>query len=72
MANGNSRAADRQEVIGSMVTFLLLLLVAVILGIIGAAADGLGYLLAIGVVLFVADVAFFAVVGSRRVRRPLR
>jgi hypothetical protein len=57
-----------------MVTsFLLLLLVAVILGIIGAAADGLGYLLAIGVVVFVADVAFFAVVGSRRARRrPVR
>lgn len=52
-----------------MVTFLLLLLVAVILGIIGAAADGLGHLLAIAVVLFVADVAFFAVLGSRRVRR---
>ncbi|MFJ8634821.1 hypothetical protein [Streptomyces sp. NPDC093568] len=53
-----------------MVTFLLLLLVAVVLGIIGAAADGLGYLLAIGVVLFLADVAFFALVVSRRVRRP--
>ncbi|MGW0708299.1 hypothetical protein ACWD4G_20470 [Streptomyces sp. NPDC002643] len=52
-----------------MVTFLLLLLVAVVLGIIGAAADGMGYLLAIGVVLFLADVAFVAVVGSRRVRR---
>ncbi|MFI6009613.1 hypothetical protein ACIBAG_12430 [Streptomyces sp. NPDC051243] len=56
-----------------MVTFLLLLLVAVVLGIIGAAADGLGYLLAIGVVLFLADVAFVAVVGARRVRRrPVR
>jgi hypothetical protein len=56
-----------------MVAFLLLLLVAVALGIIGAAADGLGYLLAIGVVLFIADVAFIAMVGSRRVRRrPVR
>lgn len=54
-------------------TFLLLLLVAVALGIIGAAADGLGYLLAIGVVLLVADVAFVAVAGFRRVRRrPVR
>lgn len=56
-----------------MATFLLLLLVAVALGIIGAAADGLGYLLAIGVVLFVADVVFFTMVGFRHLRRrPLR
>ncbi|MBC9730079.1 hypothetical protein [Streptomyces sp. TRM68367] len=56
-----------------LVTFLLLLLVAVALGIVGAAADGLGWLLAVGVVLFVADVAFVAVVGFRRVRRrPVR
>lgn len=55
-----------------MAAFLLIILVAVALGIIGAAADGLGYLLAIGVVLFVADVAFIAVLGSRRGRRPIR
>lgn len=56
-----------------MVLFLLLVLVAVVLGIIGAAADGLGYLLAIGIVLFVADVAFFSVRGVRRARRrPIR
>ncbi|WP_210585489.1 hypothetical protein [Streptomyces sp. GESEQ-35] len=56
-----------------MVLFLLLVLVAVVLGIIGAAADGLGYLLAIGIVLFVADVAFIAVRGFRRTgRRPIR
>ena len=55
-----------------MVLFLLLVLVAVVLGIIGAAAEGLGYLLAIGVVVLVADVAFAAVRLSRRSRRPLR
>ncbi|MGI5376904.1 hypothetical protein ACQEV2_22170 [Streptomyces sp. CA-251387] len=55
-----------------LVTFLLLLLVAVVLGIIGAAADGLGYLLAFGVVLFVADVAFAAVASRRVPRRPVR
>ncbi|WP_210579942.1 hypothetical protein [Streptomyces sp. GESEQ-4] len=56
-----------------MVLFLLLVLVAVALGIIGAAADGLGYLLAIGIVLFVADVAFFSVRAFRRARRrPIR
>ncbi|WP_405877901.1 MULTISPECIES: hypothetical protein [unclassified Streptomyces] len=52
-----------------MVTFLLIVLVAVALGIIGAVADGLGYLLAIGVLLFVADVAFVSVLGTRRLRR---
>jgi hypothetical protein len=56
-----------------MVTFLLILLAAVALGIIGAAADGLGYLLTIGIVLFAADLAFVAVLGSRRARRrPIR
>ncbi|WP_167364487.1 hypothetical protein [Streptomyces regalis] len=56
-----------------MVTFLLLLLVAIVLGVIGAVADDLGYLLALGVLLFVADVTFFAVLTSRRVRRrPMR
>ena len=61
------------EVVRLLVTFLLLLLVAVVLGVIGAAAGGLGYLLAIGVVLFVADVAFFGSAGFRRARRrPVR
>lgn len=56
-----------------MVLFLQLVLVAVVLGIIGVAADGLGYLLAIGIVVLVADVAFIAVRGSRRIgRRPIR
>ncbi|MFF0161582.1 hypothetical protein ACFYRY_29175 [Streptomyces sp. NPDC005263] len=56
-----------------MVAFLLLVLVAVALGIIGAAADGLGYLLAIGIVVFIAAVVFITVRGTRRVRRrPVR
>jgi hypothetical protein len=56
-----------------MVLFLLLVLVAVVLGIIGVAAEGLGYLLIIGIVLLVADVAFIAVQCSRRAgRRPIR
>jgi len=53
--------------------FLLLVLVAVILGIIGATASGLGYLLIIGIVVFVADVSVGTVRLSRRARRrPLR
>jgi hypothetical protein len=56
-----------------MAVFLLLVLVAVVLGIIAVAAEGLGYLLVIGIVLLVADVAFFAVRVSRRARRrPVR
>ncbi|NGO42023.1 hypothetical protein [Streptomyces ureilyticus] len=56
-----------------MVLFLLLVLVAVVLGIIGSAADGLGYLLVIGIVLFAVAVAVVAVRGFRRAgRRPVR
>jgi hypothetical protein len=56
-----------------MVLFLLLVLVAVILGIIGAAASGLGYLLAIGIAVLVLDVVIAGVRLSRRAkRRPLR
>ncbi|GGP31977.1 MULTISPECIES: hypothetical protein [Streptomyces] len=56
-----------------MALFLFLILVAVVLGLIGAVADGLGYLLAIGVIVLVADIAFFTLRWSRRGRRrPLR
>ncbi|MEW1828289.1 hypothetical protein [Streptomyces sp. NPDC088196] len=58
--------------VGVVVLFLLLALVAVVLGIIGVAAEGLGYLLAIGIVVLVADLALAAVRLSRRNRRPLR
>jgi hypothetical protein len=47
-----------------MSLFLLLVLVAVVLGLIGAVAHGLGWLLAIGVVVFVAALAY----GLRRLR----
>ena len=52
-----------------MATFLFLLLVAIVLGLIGAVAEGLFYLLIIGIVIVVADIAFFAVRSSRRSRR---
>ncbi|MEU9960656.1 hypothetical protein [Streptomyces sp. NPDC050982] len=56
-----------------MVFFLLVVLAAVVLGIIGVAADGLGYLLVIGIMLLAADVIIAAVVWSRRARRrPVR
>ncbi|MBO8203226.1 hypothetical protein JW613_33840 [Streptomyces smyrnaeus] len=56
-----------------MVLFLLLVLVAVTLGIIGAVAEGLGYLLFVGIAVLVAALAFIAVRWSRRSdRRPIR
>ncbi|MET9908428.1 hypothetical protein ABZZ74_16685 [Streptomyces sp. NPDC006476] len=48
-----------------MSLFLLLILVALVLGIIGFAAHGLFYLLIIGVVLLLADLAY----GAMRFRR---
>jgi hypothetical protein len=51
-----------------MALFLLLLLVAVALGIVGAVAKGLLYLLVIGVVVFVAAL----VLGGVRLRRSGR
>ncbi|MBB1246343.1 hypothetical protein GL263_22700 [Streptomyces durbertensis] len=56
-----------------MVLFLLLVLVAVVLGFVGVIAEGLGYLLIIGIAVFVAALAFIAVRWSRRSgRRPVR
>jgi len=52
--------------------FMFLLLVAVVLGLIGAVAEGLFSLLVIGILLLVADVAFIAVRTRRANRRPLR
>lgn len=54
-----------------MVLFLLVVIVAIVLGLIGAVVHGLLYLLVIGIVLLVADVAFVGVRASRR-RRALR
>ncbi|MEU1268838.1 hypothetical protein [Streptomyces sp. NPDC005799] len=48
-----------------MSLFLLLILVALVLGIIGFAAHGLFYLLIIGAVLLLADLAY----GAMRFRR---
>ncbi|MGW0734794.1 hypothetical protein [Streptomyces sp. NPDC002851] len=56
-----------------MALFLFLVLVAVVLGIVGVVAEGLFYLLIIGIVLFVAALAFIGVRWSRRTgRRPSR
>lgn len=56
-----------------MVLFLLLIIVAVALGIIGTVTEGLGYLLFIGIVLLAADLLFatMRLSGGTR-RRPPR
>ena len=51
--------------------FLLLIIAAIVLGLIGAVAKGLFYLLIIGVVVLVADLVFFGARWSRRSRRHL-
>jgi hypothetical protein len=56
-----------------MALFLLLVLVAVALGIIGVVATGLFYLLIIGIVVLVVSLTFKAVRWSHRsARRPTR
>ncbi|GAA4987875.1 hypothetical protein GCM10023205_68450 [Yinghuangia aomiensis] len=55
-----------------MALVLALLLVAVILGIIGAVAHGLGYLLVIGIAVAVLALVYLAVRWRRSGRRPTR
>ncbi|GAA2646874.1 hypothetical protein [Streptomyces vastus] len=56
-----------------MALLLLLVLVAVVLGLIGAVAEGLGYLLIIGIVVLVAALSLTAVRWSQRSHhRPIR
>ncbi|MEU7035609.1 hypothetical protein ABZ958_18240 [Streptomyces sp. NPDC046237] len=56
-----------------MSLFLALIIVAIVLGIIGAVADGLLFLLFIGIVLLVADLLYFALrTRSSSRHRPLR
>ena len=55
-----------------MILFLILIIVAVALGIIGVVAHGLLYLLIIGIVLFVADLAYHGWRLRRSGRRPQR
>jgi hypothetical protein len=54
-----------------IVVFLLLVIAALVLGILGVLVHGLFYLLIIGVIIFIADVALLALRSTRR-RRPLR
>lgn len=56
----------------AMMYFLLLVLIAVILGIVGWVVQGLIYLFAIGVALFVLSVFFFGLRLGRRGARVSR
>jgi hypothetical protein len=51
-----------------MVLFLLLVILAMVLGLIGAVVHGLLFLLIIGILIFIADLVYLA----RRWRRPGR
>ena len=55
-----------------MALFLLLIIVAIALGIVGAVAHGLLYLLVIGVVVLIADLIFAGLRLRRSGRRPGR
>ena len=55
-----------------MALFLLLIIVAIALGIVGAVAKGLLYLLIIGVVVLIADLVLIGVRFRRSGRRPGR
>jgi hypothetical protein len=55
-----------------MALFLLLIIIAIALGIVGAVVKGLVYLLIIGVVILLADLVLVAVRFRRGGRRPGR
>ncbi|MFG2330988.1 hypothetical protein ACGFMM_15310 [Streptomyces sp. NPDC048604] len=56
-----------------MTLFLALIIVAIVLGLIGAVADGLLFLLFIGIAVFVADLVYMALRTRHSVRhRPAR
>jgi hypothetical protein len=55
-----------------MVLFLLLVIIAIALGILGAVLKGLFYLIIIGVVVFLADLVFLGARLSRKRRPPAR
>jgi hypothetical protein len=55
----------------TMSLFLVLIIVALVLGLIGAVAGGLGYLIVIAAVVFAADLVY-GFLRLRRRQRPLR
>jgi uncharacterized membrane protein len=74
----SSPAADRlhriEEVPYAMTLFLLLVIAAIVLGLIGVVAEGLFYLLVIGIVVFVVALVYLGmhIKRSGRHQRTLR
>lgn len=72
-ASDSSHAAERRtDREYAVVLFLALVIVAIVLGLVGAVAHGLAFLLVIGIVLFAADLAYLALRWRRSGRRPVR
>jgi hypothetical protein len=55
-----------------MAFFLLLIIAAIVLGIVGVVVHGLFYLLIIGIVVLIIDLVYAAVRFRRAGRRPTR
>jgi hypothetical protein len=55
-----------------MVLFLLLVIVAIALGIVGVVVKGLFYLLIIGIIVVLVDLVLVGLRAGRRRRRPPR
>ncbi|MFC0601794.1 hypothetical protein [Streptomyces palmae] len=55
-----------------MTLFLLLILIAIVLGLIGVVAASLGYLLVIGVIVFLAAFVYLGLRVRHNARRPPR
>jgi hypothetical protein len=73
VANGVSRVSDAEKIGGrKMALFLLLIIVAIALGIVGAVVNGLIWILIIGVVVLLADLVLLGVRLRRSGRRPGR
>ncbi|RPF43644.1 hypothetical protein EDD96_0145 [Streptomyces sp. Ag109_G2-6] len=74
-ASGSSPAAEPSLARGGVhvvKAFLILVIVAMVLGIIGAVAEGMLYLLVIGILVFVAALVYLGMHGRRSGRRHLR
>ena len=70
--NGNWPAADQYDLAEHqmLALFLLLVIVAIVLGIVGVVAKGLLYLLIIGIVVFLGALLLGALRIRRRPGRP--
>lgn len=66
VGSGRNHRPEKED---TMILFLVLLAFAIVLAIIGAAVEGMQYLLAIAVLLLIADVGYLAVRSALRRRQ---